>query len=85
MPDDKLRKRILSEIARLLREERLRQNLSLNDLSARAGLNRQTVSFVENEDRTPTVDTLLRLTAELGVNLEDLIRQARNAALSKNS
>jgi transcriptional regulator with XRE-family HTH domain len=85
VPDDKLRKRILSEIARLLREERLRQNLSLNDLSARAGLNRQTVSFVENEDRTPTVDTLLRLTAELGVNLEDLIRQARNAALSKNS
>lgn len=85
MPDDKLRNDILSEIARLLREERLRQKRSLNDVSARAGLNRQTVSFVENEERIPTVDTLLRLTAELGVNLEDLIRQARKAALSKKS
>jgi transcriptional regulator with XRE-family HTH domain len=85
VPDDKLRKTILSEIARLLREERLRQKRSLNDVSACAGLNRQTVSFVENEERIPTVDTLLRLTAELGVNLEDLIRQARKAALLKNS
>lgn len=78
-----MRKNILSELARLLREERVRQKRSLNDVSARAGLNRQTVSFVENEERIPTVDTLLRLTAELGINLEDLIRQARKSAESK--
>jgi transcriptional regulator with XRE-family HTH domain len=78
--EDILRKNICSEIARLLKKERLRQKLSLNVVSARAGLNRQTVSFIEQEQRTPTIDTLLRLTAVLGIKLEDVIRQARKHA-----
>jgi transcriptional regulator with XRE-family HTH domain len=81
---DKLRTKICSEIARLLKAERLRQKLSLNVLSARAGLNRQTVSFIEQEQRTPTVDTLLRLTDVLGIKLEDLIRKARKCVLNQN-
>jgi transcriptional regulator with XRE-family HTH domain len=81
MTEDMVRKRICSEIARLLHEERLRQKLSLNLIAERAGLNRQTVSFIEHEQRTPTVDTLLRLTDVLGVKLEELIRQARKDAL----
>jgi transcriptional regulator with XRE-family HTH domain len=81
--DERLRELICSEIARLLKEERMRRHLSLNVVSARAGLNRQTVSFVEQEQRTPTVDTLLRLTDVLGIKLEDLIRKARKLALAK--
>jgi transcriptional regulator with XRE-family HTH domain len=76
-----LRTRICSEIARLLKEERLRQKLSLNLLSARARLNRQTVSFVEGEGRMPTVDTLLRISDALGIKLEDVIAKARRRAL----
>lgn len=83
MAEEKLRQLICSEIARLLKEERMRRHLSLNVVSARAGLNRQTVSFVEQEQRTPTVDTLLRLTDVLGIKLEDLIRKARKLALAK--
>lgn len=83
MPTDKLRTNICSEIARRLKAERLRQKLSLNVVSARAGLNRQTVTFIEQEQRTPTVDTLLRLTEVLGIKLEDLIRKARKSALAK--
>jgi transcriptional regulator with XRE-family HTH domain len=74
-----------SEIARLLKQERLRQKLSLNLISSKAGLSRQTVSFIENEERTPTVDTLLRLTSVLEIKLEDLIRRARKYALAKIS
>jgi transcriptional regulator with XRE-family HTH domain len=80
--ENNLRKNICSELARLLKEERLRQKLSLNVLSARAGLNRQTISFIEKEQRMPTVDTLLRLTEVLGIHLEDLIRKARKAAVA---
>ena len=72
-----------SEIARLLKKERLRQKISLNLLSSKAGLSRQTVSFIEHEERTPTVDTLLRLTTVLEIRLEDLIRQARKQAMAK--
>ena len=83
MAKDTLRTNICSEIARLLKAERVRQKLSLNVVSARAGLNRQTVSFIEQEQRTPTVDTLLRLTEVLGIKLEDLVRKARKSALAK--
>ena len=81
MGKDTLREGICSEIARLLKEERLRQKLSLNLLTARAGLSRQTLSFIEAGERTPTIDTLLRLTEALGVKLEDLIRKARQRAM----
>jgi len=77
--DQALREKLCSELARLLKAERERQNISLNSLAEKAGLNRQTVSFVESEERTPTIDTLLRLTNVLGVPLEDLIRKARKA------
>jgi transcriptional regulator with XRE-family HTH domain len=79
--DDAIRKKICAELARLLREERLRRKLSLNALSAKAGLNRQAVTFIERELRIPTVDTLLRLTQALEVLPEALLRKARKRAL----
>lgn len=78
--EDRTRKALCSHVARLLREERLRQELSLKVLAERAGLSRQMVSYVEHEERNPTLDTLLRLTAVLGVKLETFIAQARQAA-----
>lgn len=83
MKPEPLRKAICSEIARLLKQERVRQKLSLNLLAAKAGLNRQTVSFIEQEQRTPTIDTLLRLVDVLELPLEDLIRKARKSALNR--
>ena len=56
-----------SHVARLIREERQRQNLSLNALAARAGLSRQMVTFVEREERNPSLDTVLRLSSALGI------------------
>lgn len=81
MAKDTLRDNICSEIARLLKEERLCQKLSLNRMAAQAGLARQTLAFIEAEERTPTIDTLLRLTDVLGIKLEDLIKKARQRAL----
>ncbi|TAL02401.1 MAG: XRE family transcriptional regulator, partial [Verrucomicrobia bacterium] len=66
-----------------LKEERLRQNLSMTVLSERAGLSQQSVSYVEREMRIPNLDTLLRITDVLKVDLADIIKQARKAASSK--
>ena len=38
------------------------------------------VSYVEQQERNPTLDTLLRLAAALDIELEDLIKRARGAA-----
>ena len=74
---------ICSDVARLLREERQRQNLSLNVLAERAGLSRQMVSYVEQEARNPTLDTLLRISTALGIKLEVIVKQARATASKK--
>ncbi|HWV98524.1 MAG TPA: helix-turn-helix transcriptional regulator [Candidatus Acidoferrum sp.] len=71
---------ISSEFARLLKEERKKRGLSLNVLAQRAGLARQTVSYIEKEMQSPSLDTLLRISLALGVKLEKLIAEARRRA-----
>ena len=85
MASDLRRRAICKHLARLLREERERQGLSLNALAARAGISRQTVSFIEQEERNPTVDTLLRVTDALGVQLDDLLKKARKRAAANQT
>jgi transcriptional regulator with XRE-family HTH domain len=60
-----------------LRDERESQNLSLNSLAAKAGISRQMVSYIEQEERNPSLDTLLRITDALQINLDDVIKRAR--------
>jgi transcriptional regulator with XRE-family HTH domain len=80
VPVHQLPEAICSHVARLLKAERERHGYSLSHLAQKAGLARQTITFVEQESRTPNLDTLLRLTAALEVNLETIIARARKLA-----
>ena len=81
MAKNTLPTKICSQVARSLRDERLRQNVSLNILAARAGVSRQMLSYVEQELRKPTLDTLLRICEALEIRVEDLIANARKMAV----
>jgi transcriptional regulator with XRE-family HTH domain len=74
---------ISSEIARLLKEEREKRHISLNLLAQKAGVNRQSVAFIEQGLRNPTLNTLFRLTLALEVEPEDIIGRARKLAAKK--
>ena len=63
----------------LLREERLRRKLSLNEVATRSGLSHTMVSRVEKRERVPTIDTLLRITGALEVDLGKLLGKAAKA------
>jgi transcriptional regulator with XRE-family HTH domain len=78
-----LRDAISSQVARLLRDEREKRGLSLNLLAEKAGVSRQTVSYVEQEVQSPTLDTLLRITRALGVDLEKIVARARRKASAR--
>ncbi len=80
VPTNKLHDAIGSQVACLLKEEREKRGLSLNVLAQKAGVSRQTVSYVEQEVQNPTLDTLLRITSVLEVDLEKIIARARKAA-----
>ena len=78
-----LRDEVLSEVAHILRAERLQRGLSLNLVAERAGLSRPMISFVENETRGPTLDTLLRITEALEIDLIDVLQRAKQTAAKK--
>jgi transcriptional regulator with XRE-family HTH domain len=67
---------VCTRVAEFLREERLRQNLSLTRLAEGAALSRQAVSYIEQGKRIPTLNTLLRITRVLKIDAADVIRRA---------
>ncbi len=69
-----------SQVARLLKQEREKRGISLNLLSQKAGLSRQTVAFIERGLRNPTLNTFFRLTSALEVEPEKIIVRARKLA-----
>jgi transcriptional regulator with XRE-family HTH domain len=85
VPTDKLRDAVSSHVARLLKEERERQKLSLKGLARKAGLARQTITFIEQEVQSPSLDTLLRITSALSVDLAKIIGRAQKRASKKPS
>jgi len=67
---------LLKHVLKKLREERQRQGLSLADVNARSGIDRGTLSKLENEDDpNVTMNTLIRYAEAVGksvfVQLED--------------
>jgi transcriptional regulator with XRE-family HTH domain len=63
-------------ICKILREARIKRGISMTALGVKTGLSQQAISYVEREMRMPNLDTLLRITAALGINLGDVINQA---------
>ena len=64
------------EVARLLRNERVKQGISIRRLALMAGLSQPMVGYVERGMRNPTLDTALRIANALGVDFSRLIKQA---------
>ncbi len=73
---DRQRKEIITRLVIALEAERRRQGLSLNEIATRSGLNHTMVMRVEKEERLPTIDTLLRISQALDVDLWKLLRDA---------
>jgi transcriptional regulator with XRE-family HTH domain len=74
------RQAIIQRLATQLRDERVRQGLSLSEVAARAGIDRTMVMRVEERERTPTIDTLLRMAEALEIDLWKILREAMKAA-----
>ncbi len=78
--NNKTRDAICSQVAKMFKEERLRQKLSMNRVAERAGLSYQMISYVERELRNPTLETMLRIANALELKLGELIVEAERAA-----
>jgi transcriptional regulator with XRE-family HTH domain len=84
VPNDKLTAAISSHVAAVLKEEREKRDLSLKMLARKSGVSRQTISYIEQEVQSPSLDTLLRITSALGVELAKIIARAQKRASKKS-
>lgn len=61
-------------------EERKRQGLSMERLAEQAGLSTSMISLIERDLRNPTLDTLLRITDVLHLDLGTVIQDAAKSS-----
>jgi transcriptional regulator with XRE-family HTH domain len=68
------------EFVKILREERMRRDLSIYAVAAKCGLSQQSISYIEKGKRLPSFETILRIADAVGVDFTDVLKQARKAA-----
>ena len=80
MKSQPYREAVFANVCALIRKERTKKGLSLNMLAQLSGLSRQMVSYIEQQERNPSLDTLLRISEALKIPLDKLVNRAQNAA-----
>jgi len=63
----------------LLKQARLRADMTQEDLAAQARLTREYVSLLERGKRTPTIDVFIRLVRAVGLSPAEVIAQVEKA------
>jgi len=85
MRPTKLREAVCSEVVRILHNERKRKKISMTRLAEQSGLSQSMISLVERDLRNPTLDTLLRLTDVLEIELSTVLVKAKRTASQRAS
>lgn len=65
-----------------IREVMLEKGISVNEMSEKLGITRQ--SFYSIVNGNPTMDTLIRIAKILGVNIKQLFKENDNGNISDN-
>ncbi len=78
MPNKITPKEVCANVAALLKAERERRSLSLSAVAERAGLSYQMIAFVERGERTPTIDSFVRIADALEIDPAEIMAKALN-------
>ena len=79
MSDQKRVDDLSKALATALKRRREKAGYSMNRLAQEAGLVVQTISFIENGERRPNIETLARLAFALGTNPSIILKEAEKA------
>jgi len=78
---DKTYRAVCVQIVRLLKEERERIGVSRYALADKCGLSEQMIGYVERGLRNPSLETALRISSGLEVDLGEIIKRAYRLVL----
>ena len=85
MSNDKITEAIGTRVALVLKTERQKREISLKALAKKAGIARQTISYVEQGVQSPSLDTLLRIALALEIDLAKVIARAQRLAANETA
>jgi len=69
--------KVVTEVVRLLREERKKRGLSNYAIWKRSGISQTALGRIEKEDCRPTLETALRISNAIGVDLPTILKKAQ--------
>lgn len=69
-----MKKEILVKFGAKVREERLKQNISQEELAARAGVHRTYIGMVERAEKNITLENMSKISNALVLKLSDLLK-----------
>lgn len=67
------RKNLSKKFGKKVRIERVKREISQEDLAALAGLHRTTLGILENGRTSPTLDTIAKIANALGMTLSSMV------------
>lgn len=67
---------ITKAVCQTLQAHRLEQGLSIYKLAKMTGLSERAIDFIEKGQRTPSIDTVARITLALGFKVSKIIEEA---------
>lgn len=67
------------EVVKLLVEERLNRNLTNYQIAQKSNISDAALSYIERNERRPTLYTLKQIADAIGVKLSDIIRRVEDA------
>jgi transcriptional regulator with XRE-family HTH domain len=70
-----MNKKILEKFGQKIREERLKQNLSQEELAAKAGVHRTYIGMIERAEKNITLLNIEKISNALGVNISKLLAE----------
>jgi len=69
-----MKKEVLIKFGNKVREERLRQNLSQEQLASKAGVHRTYIGMVERAEKNITLENIEKIAKALKLNLGDIFK-----------
>lgn len=67
-----MEKEILIKFGQRVKKERVKQNLSQEELASKAGVHRTYIGMVERAEKNITLENIERIAKALGLNISDL-------------
>ncbi len=76
--------KLSQKTVQILKQKRIANGISKLEISKITGMSRTAITLIENKKNSPTLRSLFMLSSSLGINLEDIIKEAKKESKINN-